>query len=93
MARPLLFSAICMNTASHILYSLRRRPDGGPIDFNSLDKPVTDLRTEGSQSLLRREPVVRDIGMLMAREAYEPRTLRRKICGHDRLSGTLPGAA
>lgn len=37
MSRPLLFSAFCMNTASHILHGLWRRPDGGQIDFNSLD--------------------------------------------------------
>jgi len=37
MAAPLLFSAFVMNTASHILHGLWRRPDAHQIDFNSLD--------------------------------------------------------
>ena len=37
MARPLLFSGFVMNTASHILHGLWRRPDAGQVDFNSLE--------------------------------------------------------
>lgn len=126
------------------------------LDSAPMDLPITDLETEGSQSLLDwvrlavtdREPVVRDIGMLaarasrvsgtpesiadqlaawqaagidgvnvinatipgsytqfidevmpvlrargMARESYEPGTLRHRIFGHDRLPASHPGAA
>ncbi|MGE0338190.1 MAG: NtaA/DmoA family FMN-dependent monooxygenase [Gammaproteobacteria bacterium] len=34
--RPLLFSAFVMNTASHILHGLWRRPDAGQVHFASL---------------------------------------------------------
>ncbi len=36
MPTPLMFSAFVMNTASHILHGLWRRPDGGQLGFNSL---------------------------------------------------------
>ena len=45
MSRPLIFSAFVMNTASHILQGLWRRPEGGQIEFNSLDFWV-DLAVE-----------------------------------------------
>jgi len=35
--KPLIFSAFVMNTPSHILHGLWRQPDGGQVDFNSLD--------------------------------------------------------
>ena len=37
MAEPLVISAFVMNTASHILQGLWRRPEGHQIEFNSLD--------------------------------------------------------
>ena len=37
MPAPLLFSAFVMDTASHILHGLWRRPDARQLDFNSLD--------------------------------------------------------
>lgn len=129
---------------------------GVDIGDIALDRPITDLKTEGSQGLLDwvrsavtdREPLIRDIGVLtarasrvsgtperiadqlalwqaagidgvnlinavipgsysefieyvmpvlrargMARHAYAPGTLRRKIFGHDRLPTTHPAAA
>lgn len=36
MPTPLLFSAFVMNTSSHILHGVWRRPDAGQTDFNSL---------------------------------------------------------
>lgn len=37
MPRPLLFSAFVMNTTSHILHGVWRRPDARQIEFNSLE--------------------------------------------------------
>ena len=37
MPPPLLFSAFVMNTRSHILHGVWRRPDARQIEFNSLD--------------------------------------------------------
>ncbi len=37
MPPPLLFSAFVMNTASHILHGVWRRPDARQIEFNSLE--------------------------------------------------------
>ncbi len=37
MSSPLLFSAFVMNTTSHILHGVWRRPDARQIEFNSLD--------------------------------------------------------
>ena len=37
MPRPLLFAAFVMNTASHILHGVWRRPDARQIEFNSLE--------------------------------------------------------
>ena len=34
MPRPLLFAAFVMNTASHILHGVWRRPDARQIEFN-----------------------------------------------------------
>jgi FMN-dependent oxidoreductase (nitrilotriacetate monooxygenase family) len=45
MAKPLIISAFVMNTASHILQGLWRRPEGRQIEFNSLDFWV-DLAVE-----------------------------------------------
>ncbi len=45
MTRPLLFSAFVMNTASHILHGLWRRPDARQIDFDSLDLWIDLART------------------------------------------------
>ncbi len=45
MARPLLFSAFVMNTASHILHGLWRRPDAQQMDFDSLELWVELART------------------------------------------------
>jgi len=57
--RPLLFSAFVMNTTSHIVQGTWRRPDAGQTDFNSLEHWVRGMVTD-------REPVVRDLGLLMA---------------------------
>ena len=37
MSSPLLFSAFVMNTASHILHGVWRRPDARQTEFNSLE--------------------------------------------------------
>jgi hypothetical protein len=36
MSTPLLFSAFVMNTSSHILHGVWRRPDARQTEFNSL---------------------------------------------------------
>ena len=45
MAKPLFFAAFVMNTASHILHGVWRKPDGHQVNFNSLDLWV-DLAKE-----------------------------------------------
>ncbi len=37
MSTPLLFSAFVMNTASHILHGVWRRPEARQIEYNSLE--------------------------------------------------------
>ena len=37
MPPPLVFAAFVMNTASHILHGVWRRPDARQIEFNSLE--------------------------------------------------------
>ena len=44
MPRPLLFAAFVMNTASHILHGVWRRPDARQIEFNSLELWVNRRR-------------------------------------------------
>ncbi len=50
MTRPLLFSAFVMNTSSHILHGLWRRPDAEQIRFNELEFWI-DLARELEQGL------------------------------------------